>query len=505
MVRRRRVVRPPQHRRPPPGLSLPPNSPLSTLIFLVLSTVFRWELRALRRDPAFWLVGGLALAALGFALANGSAWRGYLDGLRVSAARVDADLAAKSRADAAELDRKPNPLIIATRDPRNPYGFAHFQMQHSIVLPATPLAALTVGQSDLLPQTLLLNPGPPPSLLGSAEPENPYRLLIGPFDAAFVVVSLAPLLVIALTFGLVAGERERGTLPLLLAQPLTLRAWIAGRLAPRALLGLLLLAALTAAFLVLSPGSASAAPRLALWLGGALAYGAFWFALSLAVATRRGSSAMHALVLASLWLGLVVLVPAGINLAVKTLHPVPSRIEQILAMRASTDEIAAQTSRHLAAYYEDHPEFAPKPGAVTEYSEIRFITNEKLDRALAPVLARYEAQLARQQALVEKLSFLSPALLAHAAFADAAGTGLARHREFLRQAVTHHAELRAFFNPRILKKEKFTAWDEVPAFTFVEEPARAVAARAIPALTALAATAIGLAAFTHFTLRRAET
>lgn len=459
----------------------------------MLFTVFRWELRALRRDPAFWLVGGLALAALGFALANGSAWRGYLDGLRISAARVEADLAAQSRALAAELDRQPNPLITPTRDPRNPYGFAHFQMQHSIVLPATPLAALTVGQSDLLPQTLLLNPGPPPSLLGSAEPENPRRLLIGPFDAAFVVVSLAPLLVIALTFGLVAGERERGTLPLLLAQPLTMRAFAAGRLAPRALLGLFLLGALAAGFLLVSP--ASAAGRLALWLAVGLAYGAFWFALSLAVATRRGSPAMHALVLAALWLGLVVVVPAGINLAVKTLHPVPSRIEQILALRASTDEIAAQSSRHLAAYYEDHPEFAPKVGAATEYSEIRFITNERLDRALAPVLARFEVQLARQQALVERLAFLSPALLAHAAFADAAGTGLARHRAFLRQAAAHHAELRAFFNPRILKKETFTAWDAVPAFHFRDEPAAAVAGRIVPALLGLSLLTAGLAGF----------
>lgn len=468
----------------------------------MLSTVFRWELRALRRDPAFWLAGGLALAAIGFALANGAVWRGYLDGLRASAARVDADLAAKSRADAAELDRKPNPLVTPTRDPRNPYGFAHFQMQHSIVLPATPLAALTVGQSDLLPQSLLLTPGSPPALLGSAEPENPCRLLIGPFDAAFVVVSLAPLLVIALTFGLLAGERERGTLPLLLAQPLTLRAFVAGRLAPRALLVVVLLVTLAAGFLLVS--SSAAAGRLALWLAVAFAYGAFWFAVSAAVAPRPGSAATHALVLASLWLGLVVLVPAGINLAVKTLHPVPSRLEQILALRAATDEIAAQTSQLLAAYYEDHPEFAPKAGAATEYSEIRFITNEKLDRALAPVLARYEAQLARQQALAEKLAFLSPALLAHAAFADAAGTGLARHREFMRQAVTHHADLRAFFNPRILRKEKFTAWDEVPAFTFREEPARAVFARTIPALAALAAAAAGLAAFTRLMLSRAE-
>jgi ABC-2 type transport system permease protein len=465
----------------------------------MFSTLFRWELRALRRDASIWIAAALAVIVLGFALGNGTSWLRYLNELRASAARVDANVAAKARALAAELDAKANPLVAPTRDPRNPYGFAHFQMQHSIVLPATPLAALTTGQSDLLPQTLQLNPGTPPALLGSAEPENPNRLLIGPFDAAFVVVSLVPLLVIALTYGLLAGERERG----MLAQPVTLRALVAGRLLPRALLGLLLLALLAVGFLAVNDVSLVAAgPRLGLWTAVAFAYGAFWFALSLAVITRRGTSATHALVLAALWLGLVVLVPSIINLAVKTLHPVPSRVELILAMRSATDEIAMQTSKLLAAYYEDHPEFAPKPGAATEYSEVRFITNEKLDRSLSPVLARFETQLARQQALVEKLQFLSPALLAQSGLSDAAGTGLARHRAFLAQAATHHADLRAFFNPRILKKETFTAWDEVPAFRFVEEPAALVARRVAPALFTLGCVALIFAAGAWRTLRR---
>lgn len=463
----------------------------------MFSTIFRWEWRALRRDASFWIAAALAVTALAFAVRNGSVWRERLTELGASAVRVEADLAAKSRAQAAELDRAPNPLITPTRDPRNPYGFAHFQMQHTIVLPPTPLAALTTGQSDLLPQSLTLNPGAPPSLLGTGEPENPHRLLIGPFDVAFVVVSLAPLLVIALTYGLLAGERERGTLPLLLSQPIGARALIAGRLAPRVLLGLALLTLLA----VVGAPAALLGVRGALWLGVAFAYGAFWFGISLFVIARRGSSATHALTLAAVWLALVVLVPAGINLAVKTLHPVPSRMELILAMRSATDEISAQTSRLLASYYEDHPEFAPKAGAATEYSEVRFITNERLDKALAPVLARYEAQLARQQALVDKMQFLSPALVAHFALAEAAGTGLARHREFLRQAAHHHAELRAFFNPRILKKEKFTAWDEVPRFRFVDEPAAVVAQRALPAILALAALAAGLVLWSFRSLR----
>jgi ABC-2 type transport system permease protein len=60
------------------------------------------------------------------------------------------------------------------------------------------------------------------------------------------------------------------------------------------------------------------------------------------------------------------------------------------------------------------------------------------------VLARYQDQLVRQQALIDKLQFLSPALLAENAFADSAGTGLSRHHWFFAQATAHHGQLRAF-------------------------------------------------------------
>jgi ABC-2 type transport system permease protein len=200
-----------------------------------------------------------------------------------------------------------------------------------------------------------------------------------------------------------------------------------------------------------------------------------------------------------------LLVPAGISLAVKTLHPVPSRIDLILALRSATDAATAERSKLLAAYYEDHPEFAPAgqaAGAAEDANAIRVVSAAKIERDLAPVLAGYQSQLARQQSLVEKLSFLSPALLAQSALADAAGTGSARHHAFLRQAVAHHAELRAFFNPRILRKEKFTAWDDVPPFRYVEESARAVALRVAPALLGLLLAATALTVWAASTLRR---
>ena len=173
------------------------------------------------------------------------------------------------------------------------------------------------------------------TLAGGSEPENPHRLLIGRLDAAFAVVFLVPLIIIALNYALLAGERERGTLVLLLSQPLTLPRLLAGKFVPRLALTPALLALLAALFLVATP--AAFGLRLVLWIAIAFAYEGFWFALSAAVIMRNGSSAKHAVTLAATWLALTMLLPAAINLAVKTVAPMPSRIDLILALREATD------------------------------------------------------------------------------------------------------------------------------------------------------------------------
>jgi ABC-2 type transport system permease protein len=459
----------------------------------MFAVVLRWESRALRRDPACWAALLFAVAAIIFSLYNGARWREHLDTIAATAAAREISVRAEARAQAARIDAKTERAPFITRDPRTVFGYANGVMAHYAVLPATPLAALTAGQSDLLPSVLPLAPGSLPSLAGGSEPENPHRLLIGRFDAAFAVVFLVPLVIIAFTYALLAGERERGTLALLLAQPLTLRSLFLGKLTPRALLLLGLLGFLATLFMLGVPDGVG--PRLALWLAVALAYTVFWFALSAAVIVRGGSSAKHAVTLAALWLALTMLLPAAINLAVKTLAPMPSRIDLILALREATDAATAERSKLLGAFYEDHPELAAAgSGEAGDFVALQLATSQSVERDLAPVLSRYQDQLADQQSLVDKLQFLSPALLAETAFAEGAGTGLSRHHWFFDQAIAHHAELRAFFEPRALRKEKFAAWDEVPAFRFVEEPITNVAGRVGVAIGALilAALALGL-------------
>jgi hypothetical protein len=68
--------------------------------------------------------------------------------------------------------------------------------------------------------------------------------------------------------------------------------------------------------------------------------------------------------------------------------------------------------------------------------------------------------------------------------------------------MAHHAALRAFFDDRALRKEKFTAWDEVPPFRYVEESISDVLARIAPALAVFVSVALAFGLWAWWTLHR---
>jgi len=91
------------------------------------------------------------------------------------------------------------------------------------------------------------------------------------------------------------------------------------------------------------------APRW-LWVAVVVAYGGFWFALSMLVASIGLRSAANATVLASAWLVLVVMLPSVFNLVATSVFPVPSRMELVQAVRVASDDAnAAGTASERAA------------------------------------------------------------------------------------------------------------------------------------------------------------
>ena len=481
----------------------------------MLGTVLRHEWRSLAADRTAWVVLLLFAGVIACAVISGAS---RVEERRAEIGRgmaAERERLAKDRAEAlrVETEGKPaegeaSPFALG---PDHPYYLGTRQGTDAF-LPPGPLAALALGQTDLQPYGYRITTGNRESLATSEPLENPIKLHTGAFDLSFVLIYLYPLLILALSFNLVSGEKEGGTLGLLLSQPLSLHALILGKVALRALLVLgsavvfTLAVALAAEVDLSAPGAAF---RLALWFLAVLAYGAFWFSLAVWIDSRGRSAAANAVALSSCWLVLAVLVPGLVNLLATALYPVPSRVELVNAMRAATDQARVQGSQVLGRFFEDHPQLAtdrPSSPEEASFMVLRLARDEAIARGLEPVLARFEERLARQRALVDRFRFASPALLLQDVLLDAAGTGSARHQRFAAEVEAFHRSWRELFAARyVAAKPVFTAadYDRLPRFTFNEEPAAETARRtalplAVLILLPIALGGLGLYGYRHY-------
>lgn len=456
-----------------------------------------WRLLSRERTLAVLAVVLAALVALG--VRNGSrtvsALRSAQEGAAAEELRARDVLRTRISAVAGGADRQPD-------DVRDPLRVANVLLTPRAHLPLLPLSVLSLGEVDLrsLAYTVTLRS---PLDEGDAATVNPTHQLIGTLDWAFVVVFLWPLLLLVLGHGLLAGERESGTLALVMSQPVRLARWAAVRVALRAAVGWALLAVPSATGLMLAGGGGEPA-RLLLLVLLVAGYGAFWLAAALAVDARGGSRDGQALTLAGLWLALVLLVPWAVNALVASIAPVPSRIELVRSLRYVTAEASRQGSELLARYYEDHPEFAPAQGEATlDFASLSVAVEEEADRRMAPVLATFAARRDEQQEWVQRLRWLSPSLVAQAALDELAGTDSRRFDDFHRQVDAFHAMWRAHFRPFIQRRALLGVEDvdRLPVFRHREEAGNAVPGSVAAAATVLWGMAAGLVLWSSRRLR----
>ena len=481
---------------------------------MMLFRVIRHEILVLSRDRSLWA----ALVVLGvltvYGVFNGLFWTGFQNDTLAAIAREDEEKIAQWRvrvAEAEQRDANSTRPVFRLDDPRSPSVAASKQAVRHAVLPPGPLAALAIGQSDLLPYYVQPTLENKHTFLDNSEIENPAHLLSGRCDLGFVLATLFPLVILALSYNLLSADREQGTLAQVLCEPVSLRLVATGKVLARGLVvaGLAIVLS-TVAFLV--GGGRFDDPDTLLRFGGyvvvVLAYGAFWLALAIAVNALGRSSSFNALALAGLWLAFALVIPSLIALAVSTAYPMPSRIQLELDKRAAANEAKARGSQLLKGFYEDHPELLPERSRTASQLDTFAVTaqavREEEERIIAPLLEQFDRQLERQQRLVDWFRFLSPTVLADEAFQDLAGTGRHRHRAYFDQVAAFHERWREFFLPKIFKKEKLTTndLDQVPTFEFVEESLTQVGGRVAVAVLGLLLPTLAVGAWGLARLRR---
>jgi ABC-2 type transport system permease protein len=451
-------------------------------------TVLGLEWRILRRDKA---ALGILLLFAGFVVAAALAGGRQADSVREGLKRSQESESMRFQGHLKELKRlEATQEAMTGQDPRDPIWMGQEGAATIAILPPAPLAPVAVGQRDLQPQAVRLTTEDHLSSERESETamSGPTRLMTGAFDLGFLFVFLFPLVVIALSYELLSGERERGTLAMLLSQPVSQLALVLGKAGARAvaLCGVTLVFALLG-LLVAGADISGEGAWLHVFLFAAIlvAWALFWFAAAVLINSFGGSSARNALQLVGLWLVLVIVIPGLVHVAVDTLYPPPSTIELLHEAREASQEVEGK----LRGVEGNHDRDAKAPDPKEQIALKREIARRS--ESAHEVM---EGQIQARQELVDWLRFASPAIIVQLALEDVAGSGATRHQRFDEQVEATHDRFKDFFFGHVEQDQtlRSDALNDIPKLRFEEEPHGALGARLLMGVFVLLLLALGL-------------
>ncbi|MBZ5715877.1 DUF3526 domain-containing protein [Nannocystis pusilla] len=391
----------------------------------MIGRIVRHELRSAWRDGRIRNVVVLTLALLAVAVIVGAT--------NVRALQAQ-------REEAAALER----ANWLEQGPKNPHAAAHFG-QYAFK-PISGLALFDRGVDRYLGSAVWLEAHRQNALVHRPADDAPAVQRFGELTAANILQAIGPLLALLLTFAAIAGERERGTLRLLVGQGVRPQALVLGKLvaAMLVLAPLLFVALLSAAAL----GGWAGLPRVGLLaLGYGLYLGCF-AALNLAISARARSSSAALVGSLALWVAAVVAVPRIASDIAAWAYPTPSE-----------HDFFAQVARDIKQGINGHDPKdsrteALKAGLLARYGvktveelPVNFAGvalqagEEYGDRVYDRRYGELHAIHRRQADLRLALALLSPRLALQPLSAALCGTNLAAHREFAAAAEEHRRAL----------------------------------------------------------------
>ncbi|MBP5987582.1 MAG: DUF3526 domain-containing protein [Azonexus sp.] len=326
-------------------------------------------------------------------------------------------------------------------------------------------AFLAIGLRDTAPYVLRVRALALQAQLHEGEVFNPELALAGRFDFAFVLVYLAPLILIALLYDLVSGERHAGRLATLLALPGAARGLWVRRGALRAVL---VFACLCLPMLGGALASGMSAATCAVVLVTVFAYVVFWSGLALIVATRGRSSIANATALMGCWAVLTLVLPTVGNAVLAQSVPVRQGVELMLAQRQAVHgawDLPREDT--MQQFFRNHPQWqntAPLPAGF--HWKWYYAFQQLGDESVAPQVAAYREGLLARQRWSERVGWLLPGVGVQAILHRTAATDLLAQLGYQDAIAAFHARLRSYYYPYLFNEVRFGPDDfaQLPRF-----------------------------------------
>ena len=457
----------------------------------VVVAVMRNELRAMARTRT--AVAGIVLLAMLATVATVVSLHHMTDA---------ADYRERQQAAAqADFDAQPD---------RHPHRVVHYG--HFVYRLPSALAAFDAGVDPFTGSSMFLEGHRQNTANFGDVMQGSVLTRFGQLTPAFVLQTLAPLVLIFLGHGVLAQERERGTLRQLMLQGARLRDIVAGKLAALSVAATIFMLPAFAGLVIMAakPG-ASVTVAVALMLAYA-AYLGIWCVLIAALSALAGRRRDALLGLVGIWAVIALLVPRLATDAAYAAFPLPDRLQ--------TDVGIASDLRAIGDSHDpDDPYFADFRRSVLErygvdriedlpvnYRGLVAVEGERLTSGLFDAYAARSAAIQdRQNARVALFGALSPAIPLRQLSMAAAATDLSAHLRFLAQAEAHRYAMVQQLNQLQAdavdyaddtardadadrrKRVDSAHWQAIPEFAFVPEPAGRLLQAMLPATAVLLA------------------
>ena len=311
--------------------------------------------------------------------------------------------------------------------------------------------------------------------------DNPVPFLFPPIDLLFFIGVVMGLLAFAFSYDTVAGEKEQGTLRLLMSysvprDQVLLAKWISGYLA---LIAPFLLSLLGGLVMLASFPAVELLPRhwaaLAMILLVSLLYVSALYSLGVFVSTRTQLASTSITVLLTVWVLIVLIVPNAAPYIAARLEPVRSFVLVEKEKAQIQRDEQQRLDRDMDEWAKANPE-VPRWEGYDWWTRWNQLNLERLNRLMdgqRKVNDHYHRELGEQIRLAQNLSRLSPLSSFAYAATDLAGTGVRDRNRFMDQLDLYRREVSIFGQQSWLDAAERRDWDSrtiegYPRFAYEE-------------------------------------
>ncbi|RED22575.1 ABC-2 type transport system permease protein [Flavobacterium cutihirudinis] len=332
-------------------------------------------------------------------------------------------------------------------------GLLLYYVKFSLVNETFPINSLAIGQRDVNPSIQSVTIRGLEGQKYDSELNNPSNLLAGNIDFSFVLLYLFPLLIIAFSYNIISEEKESGTWKIVATQSSNTFLYILKLFYIRilCLIVLLTFVLLIAVLFLQIPVDKS----FIAFYGIAVLYILFWFAVCFFIVSLQKNSNFNAVILLTIWLFLIIILPAVVNTYIINKYKVPEALELTLKQRnAYHEKWDIDKQETLEKFYQHYPQFKNYPLPDKEFSWLWYYAMQQMgDDESAVQSKELEKKLEQRNHASELIAQFIPTLHTQIQLNEIAKSDLQNQLLFLKETNHFHEKLRLHFYPKIFNNE----------------------------------------------------